>query len=494
MCNKICWFLSVFLLIINGYSGCTFDSAGLPENQITEPSCSDRIQNADETDIDCGGPNCNPCSNGKNCLENSDCSSQICSDDKICIPQATCSDGVQNANETDIDCGGIECDPCGVDLHCEEHRDCASGFCNAVDLCAEPSCEDGERNGNETDIDCGGSECSPCTLGRSCVQASDCISGVCVEFVCQAPSCTDHVHNGNETDVDCGGVECAPCANGASCVSHSDCYSLVCNNSTCQAPSCNDLTWNQYETDIDCGGPNCPPCALNKRCINNDDCTSHFCNNNLCTAITSCKHLVSLFPNSPSGMYYITPEETTVEAFCYIVPPDVYTLYYVRNGPSTSKKDDNDGCKDIGMMLFTPLSSSHYTIARDRALLWNIPTQGPFLGPLGIYNPNNGNNDISTEQWCGWIAKNCCKKKMIGGGQDDTVSRSGCGFTSLAGNIFWASEKTDIDEPNGDYTATCWLLFNYNSSGDVDSWNDNKCSYSYSSYMCMARDDVPTTP
>lgn len=79
---------------------------------------------------------------------------------------------------------------------------------------------------------------------------------------------------------------------------------------------------------------------------------------------------------------------------------------------------------------------------------------------------------------------------MIGGGADDSVSRSACGFTSLAaGGAFWASESK-IDEPSGDYDATCWLGFNYDAAGNVNSWNDQDCDYSYSNYMCMANDDL----
>ncbi len=57
----------------------------------------------------------------------------------------TCTDGIQNGNETGIDCGGPDCDPCG----------------------GGPTCSDGVQNGNETGIDCGGPDCDPCN-GASC--------------------------------------------------------------------------------------------------------------------------------------------------------------------------------------------------------------------------------------------------------------------------------------------------------------------------------------
>ena len=57
----------------------------------------------------------------------------------ICLGgEPTCEDGIQNGEETGIDCGGPDCP-----------------------ACPPPSCEDGIQNGDETDIDCGGS-CAPC--------------------------------------------------------------------------------------------------------------------------------------------------------------------------------------------------------------------------------------------------------------------------------------------------------------------------------------------
>jgi hypothetical protein len=78
----------------------------------------------------------------------------------------TCTDGVQNGNETGVDCGGPDCPAC-------------------------PTCTDGVQNGSETGIDCGGPDCPAC------------------------PTCNDGIQNGNETGVDCGGPDCAPCGGGS---------------------------------------------------------------------------------------------------------------------------------------------------------------------------------------------------------------------------------------------------------------------------------------
>lgn len=100
------------------------------------PTCSDGIQNGQETGIDCGGPNCPTC--------------------------ATCADGIQNGQETGIDCGGPNCPACAT-------------------------CADGIQNGQETGIDCGGPVCAACA------------------------TCSDGIQNGQETGIDCGGPYCPAC-------------------------------------------------------------------------------------------------------------------------------------------------------------------------------------------------------------------------------------------------------------------------------------------
>jgi len=143
-------------------SGASFSSSSSGNFCVTidngpNPTCDDGIQNGDETGIDCGGS---------------------------CAACATCDDGILNGDETGVDCGGS----------------CAA--------CA--TCDDGILNGDETGIDCGGS-CAACA------------------------TCDDGILNGDETGVDCGG-SCAACA------------------------TCDDGILNGDETGIDCGGPDCEPC------------------------------------------------------------------------------------------------------------------------------------------------------------------------------------------------------------------------------------------
>jgi hypothetical protein len=112
---------------------------------VVEPTCDDGVQNGDETGVDCGGSNCPAC-------------------------PPSCDDGIQNGDETGVDCGG-SCAPCET-----------------------ITCDDGIQNGDETGVDCGGSNCPECPA-----------------------TCDDGIQNGEETGVDCGGPDCAPCSTGGSC-------------------------------------------------------------------------------------------------------------------------------------------------------------------------------------------------------------------------------------------------------------------------------------
>lgn len=145
-------------------------------------SCTDGIKNGNETDIDCGG-DCNACP----------------------VPES-CVDGIKNGDETDVDCGG-----------------------SCIDCNANTSCSDGIKNGDETGVDCGGS-CPPCEVPATC---------------------TDGIQNGDETGVDCGG----------SCID--------CNATT----SCTDGIQNGDETGVDCGG-SCPSCVIFRDLFNIANTTS----------------------------------------------------------------------------------------------------------------------------------------------------------------------------------------------------------------------------
>jgi Pregnancy-associated plasma protein-A/Secretion system C-terminal sorting domain len=196
------------------------------------PTCSDGVQNGNETGVDCGGPDCAPCqtacndnqvnvsitfdnypeetawtltnsnnqtvSSGSYSAANPDGSSVS---EDLCLP-----DGCYTFTITDSYGDGICCSyGNGSYSVTDSTGTLASGgsftSSESTQICVggstAPTCTDGIQNGDETGVDCGGSSCSPCVT---------------------PPTCTDGIQNGDETGIDCGGSNCAPCNTGGSTI------------------------------------------------------------------------------------------------------------------------------------------------------------------------------------------------------------------------------------------------------------------------------------
>ncbi len=256
-------------------------------------TCTDGLVNGAETDMDCGGGACDKCSLTLHCTRASDCQSGLC-DSGVCAPMPTCSDHAINGDETDLDCGGGTFPTRPVRGTCVRASDCESGLCKAG-VCAmpsaDPTCSDKAKNGAETDLDCGGATCDPCAVDKRCSTGADCVTLVCVT-VCQPPGCSDKVRNGDESDKDCGG-SCSGCDVGLVCKTGADCKSLSCSNGHCVANTCSDKIKNGSETGLDCGGSGngCPACPGNEGCGKTSDCQSLICTSNKCTT-ASCSDKV----------------------------------------------------------------------------------------------------------------------------------------------------------------------------------------------------------
>ncbi|MEZ4338106.1 MAG: fibrinogen-like YCDxxxxGGGW domain-containing protein [Sandaracinaceae bacterium] len=201
------------------------------------PTCTDGVQNGAETDVDCGGGTCAACADGGGCTRNRDCASRVCDVASMTCVAASCTDGVLNGSETGTDCGGPDCAACPDGDPCATGSDCASGVCDGTTLtCAAPTCTDGVTNGNETDTDCGGLDCPRCVPGDDCLIGRDCTSEVCGSgtHTCSVPTCYDGFRNGTETAVDCGGDACPGCRTDEHCIVDSDCLSDLCIGSACR--------------------------------------------------------------------------------------------------------------------------------------------------------------------------------------------------------------------------------------------------------------------
>ena len=119
---------------------------------------------------------------------------------------------------------------------CVVPEDCVSKNC-ADGLCLGSTCDDGIQNGEESDVDCGGDLliCARCPDGGGCNAASDCESNNCQDSFCVS-LCDDGILNGEETWIDCGGSMCPKCENGFDCQVDSDCQSNYCNDGSCDVP------------------------------------------------------------------------------------------------------------------------------------------------------------------------------------------------------------------------------------------------------------------
>jgi hypothetical protein len=217
--------------------------------------------------------------------------SKVCKEQKCALPSPT--DGKQNADETDVDCGGgIDAARCADGKKCVENTDCQSQVCTNL-VCAIPSATDAVKNGDETDVDCGGKKAPACEPPKACAVAEDCTTNVCKANACVTATADDGVKNGTETDVDCGGADAGTprCATSKKCVAGSDCQSKVCNGGTktCSAPTPTDGLQNGTETDVDCGGAGNPKCAVGKTCVAGSDCTTLGCDDQKkCAVERSC--------------------------------------------------------------------------------------------------------------------------------------------------------------------------------------------------------------
>ncbi len=169
-------------------------------------------------------------------------------------------------------------------------------------VCMAATCGDGIQDAAETDVDCGGPDCHMCNNRQHCSSGTDCYSGICTGGTCVGQTCSDHQVDGTETDVDCGGPDCVPCAPGRNCQGNGDCANASCASSLCQPGNCTDNTKNAAETDVDCGGPVCGACADGLKCHAATDCTSQFCvPTGTCVTTTACKKTVDCAATSPSS-------------------------------------------------------------------------------------------------------------------------------------------------------------------------------------------------
>ena len=259
-------------------------------------SCTNGLQDGDETDVDCGGRCGSTCDDSQICLQSLDCTSGVCFVGSISTSCASCFNSAQDGDESDVDCGGSCAQACSIGDSCSSDADCAIQNCDfststcELDASVIPtlSCSNGVRDIDETDADCGYS-CVPfgmlCNVSQGCASGTDCVSGLCAHHACV--SCTDGITSGLESDVDCGGPDCPACMDGHDCVSNDDCGSQLCvstHDNIRLCTSCSNAVRDPAEADVDCGAV-CPrACNDGQWCEEDLDCVSRDCVEGSCRA------------------------------------------------------------------------------------------------------------------------------------------------------------------------------------------------------------------
>jgi hypothetical protein len=157
------------------------------------------------------------------------------------VDAAHCYDGIEDADETDVDCGGVDCDNlplpqrCPFGAFCLTAFDCQTGLCGSSFVClTKPK-------------------------GDRCSGDAQCTSGACVKSVCCATSCADMGPGSCGTDGNClwTGASCeyysntTPC--GGSCGSGMVTVAGHCNGSG----TCNPGTTSACAQHLGCNGSIC---------------------------------------------------------------------------------------------------------------------------------------------------------------------------------------------------------------------------------------------
>ena len=168
----------------------------------TPPTCSDGIQNGDETGVDCGGSTCPACPAG-------------CTDNEVTM-SITLDNYPEETSWTVTDANGATLYSGGTYGNLPDGSTVTETFClldgcydyNIFDTYGDGICC-AYGNGSYTVTDAAGNVLASGGSFGSAETTNFCFGGGG-----GGPTCTDGIQNGDETGIDCGGSVCAPCNTG----------------------------------------------------------------------------------------------------------------------------------------------------------------------------------------------------------------------------------------------------------------------------------------
>lgn len=278
--GKPCWRTSCDtkqeVKAVNG-DACETDTISLNDGYCYQAvciSCADAFRNGEETDVDCGGPDCTPCADGLDCHIDGDCLNGHCVEGICCnnICDAVCyscklpgSIGQCTAvpvNQPDDNPAPAEkctnpslCDGKGncklmLNEPCTSPSECLSGYCFApLSICK---------------ID----EGDPCEGNASNCYTSSCdmVTKLCSFLPIDAP-CTYHAQCGpGRICYDTPLIDICKVAEGSPCVNDGQCFSDYCNtNLKCEKKNAGDLC--VYNDQCKTGNCFFDPVAMAKKCF-----------------------------------------------------------------------------------------------------------------------------------------------------------------------------------------------------------------------------------
>lgn len=162
-----------------GFTGCRIGAG----TTAAAPTCSDGIKNGEESGVDCGGT-CNACpaavtptcTDGiKNGEETGvDCGGR-------CGTYCRESPPLTGRGACVLFCDRYSAQDTAYFTECRAI--CDREFPTATPT--GPSCTDGIKNNAETDIDCGGNCGTACVVGKACIRNDDCVTMNCVTNICK---------------------------------------------------------------------------------------------------------------------------------------------------------------------------------------------------------------------------------------------------------------------------------------------------------------------